>query len=306
MTILVSGATGLVGSRLVAALLARGDRVIAVSRRPGIGNDRLVHVVADPTRSGPWLESVRQADAVVHLAGAGVFDCRWSTTYKRVIRDSRVESTAVLARALAEHPLRPDGQAKTFLSGSAIGYYGSVECECDESAPPGDDFLARVCIDWESAAAPANAAGVRVVHPRISVVLDPAGGALPKLLRPFKLFLGGPIASGRQWVSWCHRDDMTAILLHLLDSPEVTGPVNAASPEAVRNAEFCRTIGKVLHRPSWFPVPRFALRLVLGEAANAIAGGQNVVPRKLRDSGFGWRFPDLEAAIQNLLGEPGA
>jgi uncharacterized protein (TIGR01777 family) len=302
MTVLVTGATGLVGSRLVAALTARGGHVVAVSRRPGSDGDRLTHVVADPTRPGPWLDAIRDVDAVVHLAGAGVFDHRWTADYKTTIHDSRVASTAVLAAALADHPRRADGSPKTFVSASAIGYYGTTDADCDESAPPGDDFLARVCVEWEAVAAPARAAGVRVVHPRIGVVLDPAGGALPQLVRPFKFFVGGPVASGRQWVSWIHHADLTAVLLHLLDTPSLAGPVNAAAPEAVRNRDLCRTIGRVLRRPCWLPAPRFALRVALGEVADAIAGGQHVVPRKLAESGYRWQFPDLEPALRNLLG----
>jgi uncharacterized protein (TIGR01777 family) len=301
MTVLVTGATGLVGRRLVTALTTRGDRVVAVSRRPGAHGDRLTHLVADPTRPGPWLDAMRDVDAVVHLAGAGVFDHRWTADYKKTIHDSRVASTAVLAAAFADHPRRADGSPKTFVSASAIGYYGNSDADCDESAPPGDDFLARVCVEWEAAAAPARAAGVRVVHPRISVVLDPAGGALPQLVRPFQFFVGGPVASGRQWVSWIHHADLTAVLLHLLDTPSLAGPVNAAAPEAVRNRDLCRTIGRVLGRPCWLPAPRFALRVALGEVADAIAGGQHAVPRKLAESGFRWQFPALEPALRNLL-----
>jgi uncharacterized protein (TIGR01777 family) len=302
MTILVTGATGLVGRRLTAAIFARGDRVLAMSRRARTDEQRVTWLEADPTRPGPWTEWLREVDAVVHLAGAGVFDRRWSDGYKRTIRDSRVDSTAVIAKALAEHPRRPDGSPKTFLSGSAIGYYGNAERECEESAPPGDDFLARVCVAWEAAADPARAVGVRVVHPRISVVLDKAGGALPQLVRPFKFFVGGPVASGRQWVSWIHHADLTALLLHLLETREIVGPVNAAAPGVVRNRELCRTLGRVLHRPCWLPAPRFALRLAIGEAANVAAGGQPAVPRVLERAGFAWRFPEIEPALSDLLG----
>jgi uncharacterized protein (TIGR01777 family) len=317
MTVLVTGATGLVGSRLAAALSARGDRVIAVTRRRAINrNDNLLgramaesgapglagmYVIADLTQPADRSNWLRDVDAVVHLAGAGVFDHRWTSDYKKTIHDSRVASTAVLAAALADHPRRADGSPKTFVSASAIGYYGNSDADCDESAPPGDDFLARVCVDWETAAALARAAGVRVVHPRISVVLDPAGGALPQLVRPFQFFVGGPVASGRQWVSWIHHADLTAVLLHLLDTPSLAGPVNAAAPQAVRNRDLGRMIGLVLRRPCWLPAPRFALRLVLGEVADAIAGGQHGVPRKLADSGFHWQFPALEPALRNLL-----
>src|SRR5262245_54142154 len=189
MTILVTGATGLVGTRLVTALLARGDRVIADSRRHRVGSGPLQFVVADPTRSGPWLDAVKESDAVVHLAGAGVFDRRWTAEYKQEIRHSRVDSTAVLAAALAADPRRADGTPRTFVSASAVGDYGNVDGECLESAPPGDDFLAQVCVAWEAAAQPARDAGVRVVHPRISVVLDPLGGALKQLIRQFQFLV---------------------------------------------------------------------------------------------------------------------
>jgi uncharacterized protein (TIGR01777 family) len=302
MTTLVTGATGLVGRRLTVALTDRGDRVVAVSRRPGTAGERFTWVLADPSRAGPWLDAVQDADAVVHLAGAGVFDRRWTADYKRTIHDSRVDSTAVLARALADHPHRPDGTPKPFVSASAIGYYGDADAPCDEAAPPGDDFLARVCVEWEAAADPARAAGVRVVQPRVSVVLDGAGGALPALARPFRFFVGGPVASGNQWVSWVHHADLTAILLHLLDTPTQSGPVNAAAPGAVRNRDLCRSLGRVLRRPCWLPAPRFALRMALGDVADVAAGGQLAVPRKLTERGFVWQFPEVEPALQDLLG----
>jgi uncharacterized protein (TIGR01777 family) len=304
MRILVTGATGLVGSRLIRRLLARGEAVVALSRRP-IPEDRFgsscESVVGDPTTRGPWLEQLATCDAVVHLAGANVFAKRWSSAFQAELRSSRIDSTALIAEELAKHPTRSDGSPKVFVSSSAVGYYGARgDEELTEDAAPGEDFLAKLCVDWEIAAHPARRAKVRVVHPRTGIVLDRDGGALPQMALPFKLFAGGRVGSGRQYISWIHRDDLTALLLFAVDTPDVVGPLNAVAPNPVTNAEFSKELAAVLHRPNWLPVPRLALRIVLGQVAEVLVEGQRAVPTKALAHGFTFRFPTLGEALRDL------
>lgn len=305
MRVFVTGATGLVGTRLVRELLARGDAVVALSRRP-VPPDRfgppVDAVVGDPTRRGPWLDRLADCDSVVHLAGENIFARRWTAAVMAELRDSRVNSTALLAVELGKQPTRPDGTPKAFVSASAVGYYGPRGAEeLTEDAPPGGDFLARLAAAWERAADPARAAGVRVVHPRLGVVLDPAGGALPQMARPFRLFVGGRVGSGTQYVSWVHRDDLTHLLLLALDTPAVVGPLNATAPHPVTAAEFARALAAALHRPAWLPAPSAALRLALGKVAGVLTTGQRAVPAKARAYGFRFRFPTLGPALADLF-----
>ena len=248
MTIFVTGATGLVGSHLVRALAARGDRVLALSRKavdPGRFGPQVEGVVGDPAADGPWLARLKECDAVVHLAGEPIAARRWTDAFLKVVRESRVRSTALIAAALAGRPRRGDGSPKAWISASAVGYYGPRGDEVLlEGAAAGGDELARVCLAWERAADPAAAAGVRVAHPRIGHVLDAHQGVLPRMARPFKLFAGGPIASGKQWMSWVHIADIVGLVLFALDTPEVAGPFNATAPEPVRNREFARTLAR--------------------------------------------------------------
>lgn len=292
MRVLVTGATGLVGKRLVAALSDRGDAVVPVSRKPGPGV-----VVGDSAEPGPWLDALAGCDAVVHLAGENVFAKRWTDEFMREIRDSRVNSTRLIAERLVKTP------TKTFVSCSAVGYYGDRGEEVlTEDASPGSDFMAEVCRDWEVAANPARQAGVRVVHPRFGIVLDADGGALPNLVRPYRFFVGGRIGSGKQYTSWIHHADLTRLLLFLLDTPALARPVNATAPNPITNNDLGRTIGKVLGRPHWLPAPGFAIRLVLGRIADTILGGQRVMPKAATDAGFQFQFPDLEPALREVLG----
>jgi uncharacterized protein (TIGR01777 family) len=310
LRILVTGATGLIGRRLVTRLLARGDSVLPLSRKAvppdSFGPGRCEPLHGDPAVAGPWLESIAHCDAVIHLAGEPVLGRRWNAAVLKQLHDSRVESTKQLADALAAQPLRADGTPKAFLSASAVGIYGADtgDAEQTESSPHGSDELAEICIAWEAAAEPAREAGVRVVHPRTGIVLDPEGGALPKMLLPFKLFAGGRIGSGRQYVPWIHRDDMTDLLLHLLDNPDCRGPFNCCSPNPEINSELSRVLGIVLHRPNWLPVPRLAIRVLLGKVADVVVGGQRATPPKALGTGFAFRFPNLEAALRDLLNRP--
>jgi len=308
MHVFVTGATGLVGSRLVRRLAGRGDAVIALSRRPlppGYFGAPVETVAGDPTARGAWVGRLRDCDAVVHLAGENIFARRWTPAYMAELRDSRVNSTRLLAVELGTHPARSDGTPKTLLSASAVGYYGPRGAEeLTEDAPPGTDFMARLCVEWEAAADTARAAGVRVVHPRLGVVLDPAGGALPAAARPFRLFAGGRVGSGRQYVSWVHRDDLTELLLFALDTAALTGPVNATAPRPATNAEFGRALAAALHRPYWLPAPAVAVRATLGAAAGVVTTGQRVVPAKAVAAGFRFRFPAIDRALADLLARP--
>jgi uncharacterized protein (TIGR01777 family) len=285
--ILLTGATGFIGRALAAALRARGNEVIEVSRRGPVDWDRVDTEVA-------------RADAVVHLAGEPIADGRWTPERLERIRSSRVDTTRQLARALAA----ADAPAsRVFISGSAVGIYGMRmdDVVCDESTPPGDDVLARIGVDWERAADPARDAGVRVAHPRTGIVLGRGGGALEKMRRPFELFTGGPLGSGRQWLSWIHLRDAVRALLFALDHAELSGPFDVVAPEPATMNDFAKALGHALGRPSLFRVPAFALRAALGDGvAELLLTGQRVVPRRLADAGFTFDFPRLDEALRDL------
>ena len=294
MRIAVTGATGLIGSALVATLRSNGDDVVRVSRH-ATGAD-IVWAPAEGKLDPHALDGV---DAVVHLAGAGIADHRWTDAYKRTIRDSRLNGTALLARTIGAMAHPP----AVLLSGSAIGIYGARGDELlDESSAPGTGFLADVCVAWEGATAPAADAGVRVVHLRSGIVLSGDGGALKKQLPLFKFGLGGRMGSGDQWQSWISIDDEVGAIVHLLSSA-VSGPVNLTAPNPVTNAEFTDTLGTVLHRPTMLPIPKFGPQLLLGaEAAdNLLFTGQRVAPQALLADGYEFRHPDLADALQAAI-----
>ena len=309
MKVFVTGGTGLVGRRLVGRLLDRGDEVLLLTRdrqnAESVGlkeGPRLSLVKGDPAFIGSaWREAVPECDAVVNLAGENIFGKRWTDEHKKKLRDSRIGSTRNVVAAIgwAASALRP----KVLVSASAIGYYGPREGDetLTEDAHPGDDFLARLCIDWEEAARGASAYGTRVVVLRIGVVLDQSGGALAQMVPPFKMFVGGPIGSGKQWFSWVHVDDVVGLIVHALDNAGVRGPLNATAPEPVRAGEFAQALGRVLGRPAWFKVPRFALRLKLGEVADVVASGQRVAPAAALRHGFAFRYEKVSDALDAEL-----
>lgn len=297
MSVAVTGSRGLVGSALVPFLTTEGHRVLRLVREAAGGPDAVrwdpASGIQDPAR-------LARVDAVVHLAGENIAARRWTEAQKDAIRRSRVEGTRRFCEALAELPQPP----RVLVAASAIGVYGDrgEEMLTEESAP-GAGFLAEVCREWEAAAEPAQRAGIRAVHLRFGMILSPQGGALGKMLTPFLLGAGGRMGSGRQYMSWVAIDDAIGAVLHALATGDLRGPVNVVAPTPVTNAEFARTLGRVLRRPAMMPLPAFAARLAFGEMADALLlASARVVPVKLQASGYAFRFPDLEAALRHLLG----
>jgi uncharacterized protein (TIGR01777 family) len=307
MRVFVTGGTGLIGSRLIRKLLGRGDQVVLLTRRYGparqIAGPECRLVEGDPTQAGEWMNAVADCDAIINLAGENIFAHRWSTAFKTALMDSRVHSTQHVVEALAQKPTRAGGIPKVLINASAIGYYGPHgDEELTEDSPPGSDFMAEICVKWEEAARAAERLGARCVLLRIGVVLDTEGGALKKMLTPFKLFAGGPIGNGRQWMSWAHHEDITGLLLLALDNPEAHGPLNGTAPNPVTNRDFGKALGAALHRPAFMPTPAFALRLGLGEVADVITKGQRVLPRRALALGYQFKYPTIDTALRQLLG----
>lgn len=296
MKIAVSGSTGLIGTALAAALRQRGDDVVPLVRRQPAPGERAI--AWDPERGTIDRAALEGLDAVIHLAGENVFG-RWTADKKRRIRDSRVNGTRLVTDAIAGLRRPP----ATFLAASAIGYYGDRgEEPLNEESAPGEDFLAHVSRDWEAATAPAVRAGIRVVNMRTGVVLTRAGGALAKMLPPFRLGLGGHVGSGDQYVSWITLDDIITAMVFLLDDGAVVGPVNLTAPHPVTNREFAKLLGRVLNRPAVVPIPAFALRMAFGtEGAAMLQSGQRVLPARLVSSGFHFSFTEMEPALRHLL-----
>jgi uncharacterized protein (TIGR01777 family) len=306
MRVFITGGTGLIGTHLLRRLHERHDTIVLLSRRPGAARERVGPedkvLEGDPMKPGLWMDGVADCDAVVHLAGENVFGRRWNQDFKALLHGSRVQSTELVVQALAKNPRTAAGSAKILVNASAIGYYGPRgDEEITEDAPAGNDFLAGVCLDWEKASRQAEALGVRVVLLRVGVVLDKAGGALAQMLTPFKLGVGGPVGSGKQWMSWIHYEDIVGLIIFSLDQADVRGPLNGTAPQPVTNAEFSKALGRALHRPSFMPTPRFALRLLLGEVADVVATGQRVVPKKALALGYQFKFPSIDAALGDIL-----
>jgi uncharacterized protein (TIGR01777 family) len=293
LKVAITGATGLIGTALTGALRAEGHDVVALSRKDAMVGD-VPTTVWDPATSELPAEA-RDADALVNLAGAGISDGRWSASHRRAIIDSRVMTARRLVEAIRD---RAPG---TFISGSAIGYYGPGESPVDEASPPGADFLAGVCVQWEAEAVKASGL-TRLVLLRTGIVLSRDGGALPKLLFPARLGAGGPLGSGRQWQSWVHIADEVGLIKHLLTTTSVSGPVNATAPNPVRQAELASALGQVLHRPAKLPTPAFAVRVLLGGAADIALTGQRVLPAVALRSGYEFVYPEIVPALRQLVG----
>jgi uncharacterized protein len=295
MQVVVAGASGLIGSALTASLRADGHRVKTLVRRPAPDDDDDVDSW-DPERGLLDPDFLAGADAIICLSGADVGGKRWTDAYKRTILQSRVDTVGTIARHLAEF-----GGPRVFIAASAVGYYGDTgDREVDENSPAGDSFLAEVCVQWEAAADPARQAGVRVTHLRSGVVLTRRGGALRRLAPLVKGGLGGRIGTGRQYFAWISLTDEIAAIRFLLEH-DVPGAVNLTAPQQVTNAEFTKTLGRVLHRPTVFRVPGFAARIMAGEVAGELLGGQRAVPRRLSASGFTFAHRDLETALRAEL-----
>lgn len=300
----VTGGTGFVGAALVRALVARGDEVTVLTRDLTRGARRVPPgarpAAWNPEATGEWQSVLEGQHAVVHLAGEPAVGQRWTPAVKARIRDSRVRSTEVVVQALA----RMSDGPRVLVAASGVGFYGDRDgsLACDEGSPAGSDFLAGVCQAWERAASGATARGIRVVSARLGIVLGEAGGALGEMLAPFRAFVGGPLGSGRQVVSWIHAADAVRALCFCLDDERLSGPVNVVSPGAVTSRELATALGRALGRPSWISAPALALRARFGEGADPLLTGQRAVPQKLVDLGFAFEHPEIGAALGVLLG----
>jgi uncharacterized protein (TIGR01777 family) len=300
MKILITGATGLIGRAICQSLINDGNQVVVLSRRPAsaIGLSGVSAFQWEPENESPPHQSLEDVAAVIHLAGESVAAGRWTDEQKRRIRDSRVKGTRNLVRGMGASRNPP----KILISGSAVGFYGDRGGEIlTESSKPGSGFLPDVCMAWEAEADRARAFGARVALVRTGVALSPSGGALEKMLLPFKLGLGGRLGSGQQWFPWIHLEDIVGIFLHALKTAGVDGPINGASPGIVTNEEFTRDLAAVLNRPVFLPVPEFALRLLMGEMGGVVLASQRVVPRVAIDTGYQFRYPYLKPALESLL-----
>ena len=302
MRIVVSGGTGFIGRSLCASLCQEGHRVTLLTRRKEEAQrscgSTVTAVEWNGREAGAWEHCLEGADAIINLAGAPIADGRWTEARKRLLTESRVLTTRLLVEAMSRRSSKP----RTLVSASGIGYYGASDDRIlDESAARGQGFLADLCLAWETEARRASECGVRVVMLRTGMVLEQDGGALPKMLLPFRLFTGGPIMPGTQWVSWIHRRDHIGLTQWALTTPSVSGPVNVVAPEAVTMNRFCKGLGRVLHRPSWLPVPGFVLSLALGELGTLMTTGQRVSPTKALSGGYVFHYPMLETALRAIV-----
>jgi uncharacterized protein (TIGR01777 family) len=300
MKILITGGTGFIGPHLVARLVQDGHEV-TILIRPSEEKARVSpgasFLEGDPTQKGIWQEAIRKQDTVINLAGASIFS-RWTDQQKKEIRESRISTTRNIVEAIEAN----QEKSFTLFSTSAVGYYGfHGDEELSEDSTAGDDFLATLAVAWEEEAFKAREKGARVVVTRFGIVLGPGGGALGQMLPVFKRFAGGPIGNGRQWFSWVHMSDLTEGFVFLFGHPELSGPVNLCSPNPVRNKELAQALGKALRRPSFLPAPAFMIKLVFGEFGSVILKGQRVVPRRLLENGFVFRYPEIDKAIENVV-----
>ncbi len=302
MKIVVSGGTGFIGKTLLKKLVEAGHQVVLLARNPDavkqLASASMILEPWDGRSVGRWADRMENIDAVINLSGEPVVGKRWNEEQKTRILKSRIDATRALTSAMAQCRKRPS----VFVNASAVGYYGDVPSgEVTESSPKGKGFLGDTCDEWEQTARSAEAWGIRVVLLRIGIVLEKDGGALQKMIPPFTFFAGGPLGSGRQWLPWVHRDDVVGMILFALENSSVRGPVNATAPNPVTMKEFCATLGKVMRRPSWAPVPAFLLRLLLGEMSEVLLSGQRVIPKKLKEAGYTFRYSLLEEALAAIF-----
>ena len=301
MEILLTGGTGFVGSEVVRGLLAKNHRVTVLSRSaesrtkvPESANFSLV----DPSQPGPWQDQLGNYQVIINLAGASIFE-RWNPRYKEIMLNSRVQTTKNLVDALSNRDYQ---EPPLLINASAVGYYGFRGDEyLDESAEPGDDFLARLCRKWEAEAVKAEAAGIRVVRARFGIVLALEGGALAQMLPLFRRGLGGPLGSGSQWFSWIHMADLVDAITFFISRPNLSGPFNLTAPQPVTNKELARALGKALGKPSFLPAPGFMIKAVMGEFGNVLLNGQKVLPKSLLEARFKFKYARLEEALEDLL-----
>ncbi|MCL5030346.1 MAG: TIGR01777 family oxidoreductase [Bacteroidetes bacterium] len=299
--IIITGATGSIGKILCKELIKRGDEVTIFTRNPAQAKSIIEgakeYIKWNYETPEEWNNYLNGKNAVIHLAGVSIAGRRWNSIYKKLIFDSRIISTRNLVKAFEEVEQKP----AIFISASAVGYYGNAEDDIvTESSKCGNDFLSQVCKAWELESEKVESFGTRRISIRTGIVLS-ANGALKRMLLPYKLFIGGPIGSGKQWFPWIHIDDLIRIYLYALDNPGISGIINASSPKPVTMKEFASTLGKILHRPSLFSVPLFALRIAIGEAAESVAASQRAIPEKLLESGFKFKFENVEDALKNIL-----
>lgn len=305
MKILLSGCTGFIGGRLTKELALEGHDLVSLTRRKDHSGffpaKNVRYVTWDGRDAGPLLSLVDGADAVINLAGESIANGRWNETRKKSLVSSRVGPTAAIVGAIAKAASKP----RVLVNASAVGYYGNVdEGDVPEGRPAGEGFLASLCAEWESAANKAGTLGVRVVALRIGFVVGGKGSALGKMALPFRMFVGGPIGTGKQWLPWVHVSDVTGVARYALTAEQLRGPVNVVAPQQARMREFCAALGAALGRPSWAPVPGFVVRLLLGELADMVLGGQKVVPSALLKAGYGFRYPELPNALDDALNNP--
>ena len=302
MKVFLTGGTGFVGTNLTKTLVEKGHTLTLLTRR--IREDRPLphgseYLEGDPTLQGPWQDKVAEHEVIINLAGTSIFR-RWTKSAKKAIRESRILTTQNLVDALSSR----QGMNTVLLSTSAVGYYGFHEDEdLDEESPPGDDFLASLAVEWEALAMKAENYGARVVPLRFGIVLGKEGGALKQMIPMFKWYLGSPLGNGKQWFSWIHIKDLANIFLYLMEEQDISGPIDCTSPQPVRNIELTKALGGVLGKPTFMPaIPAVAMQMVMGEFGSILVKGQKVLPKRLLEKGFRFRFPEIRGALQDLLG----
>jgi uncharacterized protein (TIGR01777 family) len=300
--ILITGGTGFVGTQLTSRFVQESNEVTILTRSgkgPEKGPPGISYLQGDPTQKGSWQAAIKNHNAIINLAGASIFS-KWTEEQKKAIRESRVSTTQNIVEGI---PTDPSKKISLF-STSAVGYYGFCgDEELTEDSPPGKDFLARIAVEWEGEALKAKEKGARVVITRFGIVMGEKGGALSQMIPLFKKYIGGPIGSGKQWFSWVHIRDLAEAFVFLMKHPEISGPINICSPNPVRNKDLAKALGRALHRPSFIPAPGFMVKWVLGEFGSVILEGQRVIPRKLLDNEFVFQYPDIEKALQGIVGQ---